>query len=78
MRAHSRALNICASPVVLFLAAATFASEERVDPSGQKDQLDEVVVEGRRVAELRAEVIAAEDRMVALYNDLNTEPDLDI
>ena len=40
--------------------------------------LDEVVVSGKRLRELRAEVIKAEDRVVARYNELNQDDDLDI
>ena len=40
--------------------------------------LDEVVVSGKRLRELRAEVIKAEDRVVARYNELNQDDELDI
>jgi len=40
--------------------------------------LDEVVVSGKRLRALRAEVIKTEDRVVARYNELNQDDDLDI
>jgi hypothetical protein len=42
------------------------------------EDMDEVVVTGRRLRELRAAAIEAEDRFYALYNDLNKVDDFDI
>lgn len=55
-----------------------FAAGEAVAGTGSMTQLDEVEVVGPRIAKLRAEVLKAENRLVARYNELNTDDDLDI
>lgn len=42
------------------------------------DGLDEVLVTGTRLRELREEAIKAEDRLLARYNELNSIDDLDV
>lgn len=57
---------------------ATAAQTGVDDATNSADVLDEVVVSGTRMRELRDTVIKAEDRVVALYNELNQVDDLDI
>jgi hypothetical protein len=45
-------------------------------PSGQAD--DEVVVTGKRLAELRVEVDKARERAWDIFNDINTNKDFDV
>ena len=40
--------------------------------------MEEVIVRGTRLYELRAAIVAAEDKFFARYNDLNTIDDFDI
>jgi len=47
-------------------------------PVSPDEVLDEVEVKGVRIWQLRAAVIKAEDRVIARYNDLNRDDDLDI
>jgi hypothetical protein len=42
------------------------------------EELDEVTVEGQRLAEMRKRIVAAEDRFYALYNELNKNDDFDV
>jgi hypothetical protein len=41
-------------------------------------QLDEVVILGKKLYQLRQDVVKAEDRFYAAYNELNTDNDYDI
>ncbi len=54
------------------------ASEPGTNAHTPMDVLDEALITGKRLPELRAAVIAAEDRMLARYNELNQDDDLDI
>ena len=42
------------------------------------NQLDELVIEGKRLYQLRKEIVEAEDRFFKLYNALNTDDDFDV
>ena len=46
--------------------------------SQPEEQLDEVVIEGKRLYQLRKEIVAAEDRFFKLYNELNKDDDYDV
>jgi hypothetical protein len=60
------------------VAHAAIATAPRSDPSVRLEELDEVVVAGTRLWELRAAVIKAQDLLVARYNQLNRDDDFDI
>jgi hypothetical protein len=66
------------------LASAAFAqrSEQASDPQTAAAQppegLDEVIVRGRRVGELRLEIQRAEEAVFARFNDINSTDDFDI
>jgi len=60
-------------------ACHAVAAAQPPPSSANVDQvLDEVEVKGARLRELRAAVITAEDRVIARYNELNRDDDLDI
>jgi len=44
----------------------------------ESEDIDEVLVNGMRLSELRAAIVAAEDRFYARYNELNKVDDFDI
>lgn len=48
------------------------------DAGSKEDTLDEVVVQGRKLYELRKQIVEAEDRFVARYNELNQKHEYDI
>jgi hypothetical protein len=66
--------NLSGPAIVLALMLGSRAASAAEDP----EALDEVLVRGARLHELRAAVIKAEDRMLARYNELNQDDDLDI
>ena len=72
----SRIASILVMSAVACMAAA--ADTNTVAATTSADVLDEVVVSGTRVREMREAVIKAEDRVVARYNELNQVDDLDI
>lgn len=41
-------------------------------------QLDEVIVEGQRLYQMRQRIVAAEERFYALYNELNKNDEFDV
>jgi hypothetical protein len=47
-------------------------------PAAAADELDEVRVLGRKLWQIREEIIKAEDRYYALYNELNKVSDFDV
>jgi hypothetical protein len=57
---------------------AVAATSTTSTPAAAPDELDEVLVSGTRLWQLRAAVIKAEDRLLARYNELNPEQDFDI
>jgi hypothetical protein len=57
-----------------FLAAAPCAAAS----ADKGEVIEEVVVRGTRLYELRAQIVAAEDRFYARYNELNKVDDFDI
>jgi len=73
-------MRIQFSAILISLGAClAFASETGTDAANSRSEvLDEVVVSGTRVRELRAAVIKAEDRLLARYNELSQDDDLDI
>jgi len=64
--------------LALGTGSALAAGERTAVPVDPPATLDEVLVRGARLQELRTEVIKAEDRMLARYNELNPVDDLDI
>lgn len=59
-------------------AQGASAAGERAEDSRQKEPPDEVVVRGRGIGELRAEVEDARQRAYELFNDLNSNDDFDV
>ncbi|MEO6078472.1 MAG: hypothetical protein ABIQ86_01655 [Steroidobacteraceae bacterium] len=41
-------------------------------------ELDEFVIEGKKLSQLRKQIVEAEDRFYQLYNELNTDKDFDV
>jgi hypothetical protein len=72
-----RVLPMAVSSLALCLLSHGLPSAEA---AAQKEQLDEVVVRGKRVqlAEMRKELVRLEDRFYDRYNELNTRNDFDI
>ncbi len=68
---------VCALSISLGACVAA-AAQTSTDATTSSAVLDEVVVNGTRMRELRDAVIKAEDRVVARYNGLNQVDDLDI
>lgn len=66
--------------LALALAPAALAAAEPPAASAPKpsDELDEIVVRGARLYELRAAVVKAEDHFNAVYNQINDVDDFDI
>ena len=54
------------------------AQPDPATPSRQVETTDEVLVHGTRLRDLKAAVVAAEDRFYMRYNDLNKVDDYDI
>lgn len=54
------------------------ASAAASSPDEQLEQLDESLVEGRRIRQLRDAIVDVEDRFYALYNELNPDDDFDV
>jgi hypothetical protein len=54
------------------------AARERAEDSRQKEEPEEVVVRGRRIGELRAEVEDAREHAYELFNDLNGNDEFDV
>jgi hypothetical protein len=66
--------------VLACLAMPVAATEQpaTAPDSSRSEAIDEVLVRGTRLRELRAEIVAAEDRFYARYNELNKVDDFDI
>lgn len=47
-------------------------------PAAAEEELDEVVVQGTRLWQMREAIVEAEERFYALYNELNTNDDFDL
>jgi len=60
------------------LFPAVRAAEPATDPATTTQPLEEVEVIGKKLSKLRQEVIEAEERYYALYNELNTNDDYDV
>ena len=70
-------LLTCFAAIVGPVPVALAATEATVtNPSAE--EMDQIVVQGTQLWELRAAVIKAEDRLLARYNELNKDDDLDI
>lgn len=83
MRLNMRRLLI---PALLILQATAHAAVPQAEPSATpaaaakkgNQELDEVVVRGTRLSELRSAIVKAEDRFYARYNEINQIRDFDI
>ncbi len=60
------------------LAQSDSPASTRAENRPRQDASDEVVVRGRRVGELRAEVEAARQRAYRIFNDLNSNDEFDV
>jgi len=60
------------------LAQSEPAARQRADAAAPQEKPEEVVVRGRRIGELRAEVEDARQRAYELFNDLNNNDDFDV
>jgi hypothetical protein len=60
------------------LAQSEPAARQRADAAASQEKPEEVVVRGRRVGELRAEVEDARQRAYELFNGLNNNDDFDV
>ncbi len=74
----SMVLTVCAGQSVV--AAEPLPMGMATTPDQIQDDviLDEISVQGYRLSRLRQEIVEAEDRFFALYNDLNTRDEFDI
>lgn len=67
--------------VVMLLASSAFgAGAPAAMPANApaEDQLDEFVIQGKKLYQLRKEMVEAEDRFYKLYNELNKDDDYDV
>lgn len=62
------------------LPLASIQSQRTVAAAAESaiSDLPEVVVESKWLAEMRKDIIRAEDRFLALFNELNTDDDFDV
>lgn len=60
------------------LAQSEPAARERADTAASQEKPEEVIVRGRRIGELRAEVEDARERAYELFNDLNSNDEFDV
>lgn len=60
------------------LAQRDSAARQRGEGAAPQETPDEVVVRGRRIGELRAEVEDARQRVYGLFNDINSNDDFDV
>ena len=73
-------------PALMALHAGAFAADPRAatgpspesEPAANGNELDEIVVRGTRLSELRAGIVAAENRFYSRYNELNSIRDFEI
>lgn len=65
---------------VLLLAATAAAATSPAVPAdaASASQLDEFVIQGKKLYQLRKEIVEAEDRFYKLYNELNQDDDYDV
>jgi hypothetical protein len=70
--------NLSGIGALVVLTLGHGGAEAAQESVATQETLDEVLVRGARLQELRAAVIEAEDRMLARYNELNQVDDLDI
>jgi hypothetical protein len=67
-----------ASAAFMMTAHAAIEEAQPQKPQRSADWLDEVAVDGQRLVDLRAAVIASQDRFYELYNQLNDIEEFDI
>ena len=70
-------ISIAVSGATVALAQSEPASGERASSAPQETP-DEVIVRGRRLTELRAEVEIARERAYDIFNDINGNDDFDV
>ena len=80
-------MNRLLLPALLTLNAIAFAAVPPARPTepaqipeiaAESNELDEIVVRGTRLSELRSGIVAAENRFYSRYNELNTIRDFEI
>jgi hypothetical protein len=80
----NRRSTFCKSPLLVagvalgLLLPAVRAAEPANDPVTAARPLEEVEIIGKKLYQLQREVIEAEERYYALYNELNTNDDYDV
>jgi hypothetical protein len=60
------------------LAQSDAAARERARRAATQDAPEEIVVRGRRIGELRAEIEVARQRAYAIFNEINTNDEFDV
>jgi hypothetical protein len=78
--AHCRCLLLVAiaSLVAVSGTGLCVAASSPPGPQSEGEVMEEVLVRGTRLYELRAAIVAVEDKFYSRYNDLNTIDDFDI
>jgi hypothetical protein len=60
------------------LVQSEAATQQRAADSAQRDRADEVIVRGRRIGQLRAEMEKARERAYSIFNEINSNDDFDV
>lgn len=76
MNARWDRVQILVAMACLMLAGAGQAAQG--NGKGPADTLDEVTVNGKRLSQMRQDIVRAEDAFFAAYNKLNPEHDYDV
>jgi hypothetical protein len=67
---------------ILLACGPAFAVQAVAQPAGttapERVELDEVTVMGKKLYQMRKEIVEAEDRFYAAFNELNTNDDYDV
>jgi hypothetical protein len=71
-------LSIAVSGSGPALAQSERAAGQRADVAGQQEAPEEVVVRGRRIGELRAEIEDARQRAYGIFNEINSNDEFDV
>jgi hypothetical protein len=71
-------LALVASGSAYALATSQSAAQERAGASSSRETPEEVIVRGRRLAELRLQVRDTRERAYAIFNEINSSDDFDV